>query len=226
MPKLYPSDMRQAESEVMNALDNAKLESAKLRQILDGARKVFLADGYDGASMNDIARAAGVSKGTLYVYFDSKEILLEAVIRDLKNSQVERSIAYEPSAGGLEENLRQSALQLCRRILQSEHIAIVRLVIGIAHKLPSIGRAFYESGPLYGRQKLSVYLDQLVAAGTLDIANTDLAAGQFLQLAYSEMINLKLFRMVDDISEEDLTRAIDHAVKMFMTAYGNQNYNC
>ena len=54
-------------------------ESAKRRQIIDGARAVFLAQGFDAASMNDIARAAGVSKGTLYVYFKHKE---ESVRRD------------------------------------------------------------------------------------------------------------------------------------------------
>ena len=47
-------------------------DSAKRRQIVEGARNVFLAQGFDAASMNDIARAAGVSKGTLYVYFNNK----------------------------------------------------------------------------------------------------------------------------------------------------------
>ena len=50
-------------------------DSAKRRQIVQGARSIFLAQGFDAASMNDIARAAGVSKGTLYVYFDKKEQL-------------------------------------------------------------------------------------------------------------------------------------------------------
>ena len=67
-------------------------ESAKRRQILDGARRVFLADGFDGASMNDIARVAGVSKGTLYVYFDSKEALFEALIREDRKQQAERLV--------------------------------------------------------------------------------------------------------------------------------------
>ncbi len=48
---------------------------------MDGARSVFLAAGFDGASMNDIARSAGVSKGTLYAYFNSKDELFEAIIR-------------------------------------------------------------------------------------------------------------------------------------------------
>jgi len=47
-------------------------DGAKRRQIMDGARAVFLAQGFDAASMGDIARKAGVSKGTLYVYFDSE----------------------------------------------------------------------------------------------------------------------------------------------------------
>ena len=59
-------------------------ESAKRRQIIDGARAVFLSRGFDAASMNDIARAAGVSKGTLYVYFHDKERLFEAIVEQLR----------------------------------------------------------------------------------------------------------------------------------------------
>src|SRR6195952_4782416 len=55
-------------------------ESAKRRQILDGARRVFMDLGFDGASMGEIARAAGVSKGTLYVYFTDKAKLFEAMV--------------------------------------------------------------------------------------------------------------------------------------------------
>src|SRR6201998_4290989 len=55
-------------------------DSAKRRQILAGASKVFMDLGYDGASMGEIARAAGVSKGTLYVYFADKNRLFEAIV--------------------------------------------------------------------------------------------------------------------------------------------------
>ena len=64
-----------------DAVDGDSLDgSAKRRQIMEGARTVFLASGFDGASMNDIARAPGVSKGTLYAYFESKYELFEAII--------------------------------------------------------------------------------------------------------------------------------------------------
>src|SRR3979411_1598701 len=57
-------------------------DSSKRRQILDGARKFFLDLGFDGASMGEIARAAGVSKGTLYVYFTDKNRLFEAIVEE------------------------------------------------------------------------------------------------------------------------------------------------
>src|SRR5882724_8519390 len=55
-------------------------DSAKRRQIVEGARSVFMAQGFDAASMGEIARAAGVSKGTLYVYFKDKDELFKAIV--------------------------------------------------------------------------------------------------------------------------------------------------
>lgn len=60
----------------------ADTDTSKRRQIIDGARKVFLDLGFDGASMGEIARAAGVSKGTLYVYFADKNRLFEAIVEE------------------------------------------------------------------------------------------------------------------------------------------------
>ena len=66
-------------------------DSAKRRQIIDGARKVFLDLGFDGASMGEIARAAGVSKGTLYVYFADKYRLFEAIVEQETLEQIGRA---------------------------------------------------------------------------------------------------------------------------------------
>ena len=68
---------------------------AKRRQIMDGARTVFLSAGFDGASMNDIAREAGVSKGTLYAYFTSKDDLFEAIIRGEYAQAAERLCVFK-----------------------------------------------------------------------------------------------------------------------------------
>src|SRR5512138_467816 len=65
-------------------------EGPKRRQITDGACRVFLERGFDAASMGEIAREARVSKGTLYVYFKSKEELFEAIVEEQCNAQAEQ----------------------------------------------------------------------------------------------------------------------------------------
>src|SRR3984893_1072071 len=71
--------------------------SAKRRQIMEGARGVFLSQGFDAASMGEIARKAGVSKGTLYVYFDSKERLFEAIAHEECGAQAETVFSLDPA---------------------------------------------------------------------------------------------------------------------------------
>ena len=57
-------------------------DPVKRSQIIEGARRVFIDKGFEAASMNDITREAGVSKGTIYVYFANKEELFEALIEE------------------------------------------------------------------------------------------------------------------------------------------------
>src|ERR1700755_3473785 len=72
-------------------------DSSKRRQILDGARKVFMDLGFDGASMGEIARAAGVSKGTLYVYCDDKCRLFEAIVHEESLQQGGSILNFDPA---------------------------------------------------------------------------------------------------------------------------------
>jgi AcrR family transcriptional regulator len=81
-----------AQAQVKLAPQTAE-DSAKRRQIVQGARTIFLERGFDAASMSDIARAAGVSKGTLYVYFADKEQLFEAIVREECLCQPEKASA-------------------------------------------------------------------------------------------------------------------------------------
>ncbi len=138
---------------------------AKRRQIMDGARAVFLSDGFDGASMNDIARAAGVSKGTLYAYFDSKEQLFEALIREDRSQQAERLCSLPVDRSDPRALLGALGHRLIEVMTRPETIAHVRVVIAATAKFPRLGRAFYEAGPLYGTQKLAAQLDAFVEFG-------------------------------------------------------------
>src|SRR3954471_17885616 len=81
-------------------------ESAKRRQILDGARRGFMDLGFDGASMGEIARACGVSKGTLYVYFADKNRLFEAIVEQESIEQGKSAFNFD-SERDVETMLRE-----------------------------------------------------------------------------------------------------------------------
>ena len=207
----------------VDTLDREKpdtsLESAKRRQILDGARRVFLADGFDGASMNDIARVAGVSKGTLYVYFDSKEALFEALIREDRKQQAER-LVFPGDTNVPREQLASFGRQLITLMTQPELIAQVRIVIAATGKFPSLGRAFYESGPCYGVTRLAGRLDEWRDAGLLEFENGRVAAQQFIDLCKSGLFSACLFGASESISAEAIATNVESAVEVFIRAYG------
>ena len=194
-------------------------EPAKRRQILDGARRVFLADGFDGASMNDIARVAGVSKGTLYVYFDSKESLFEALIREHRQQQAERFV-FPLGAAGPREQLAAFGRQLISTITRPERMALMRIVIAATNKFPSLGRTFYESGPCYGEKMLARHMEAWRDAGRLQFDDGETAARHFLGLCKSGVFTACLFGVNDTASPEAIGESIDRAVEAFMRAYG------
>lgn len=195
-------------------------DSAKRRQILDGARTVFLAQGFDGASMGEIARAAGVSKGTLYVYFDSKETLFEALTIAERGSQAEVLFSLDEANPDTRAVLRRLGTSFLEMMMRPDHISSVRMVIGAADKFPRFGQAFYESGPEVGSRRLRAYLDRQVEAGRLVIDDTEMAAQQFLGLCSSRMFKRRLFGMPDDGRTEDIVRTVEGALHMFFAAYG------
>ncbi len=192
----------------------------KMLQILDGARQIFLADGFDGASMNDIARAAGVSKGTLYVYFPSKVGLFEALIRHDRNLQAEQLFQFRPEDDAdLADVLKRIGFGLMRQMCKSDHLAHVRMVIGVAAKYPQIGKAFYEAGPKSGARRLGEYLARQAVAGRLAPMEAELAADQFIQLCQAGYYKEALFCVAAPENDQALSQAVDAAVDAFLRAY-------
>ncbi len=125
-------------------------DSAKRRQIIEGAQRVFLAQGFDAASMGEIARAAGVSKGTLYVYFENKEQLFQSIVAEQCKTQAEAIFAFDPSDRDIESALTRLGTDYVKFLIQPERISPLRTVIGITERMPEIGRQFYEAGPACG----------------------------------------------------------------------------
>src|SRR5262249_38989242 len=146
----------------------------KRQQILDGARKLFLAEGFDAASMGDIARAAGVSKGTLYVYFDSKEVLFAELVREEKLRQANAIFALDLGVHVVRAVLPRLGRDFVRFITAPKSIQAVRGVIAVTQRLPELGADFYRLGPRACTSRLAEYLRAQAAAGVLDMDDVEL----------------------------------------------------
>ena len=192
---------------------------AKRRQIMDGARTVFLSAGFDGASMNDIAREAGVSKGTLYAYFTSKDELFEAIIRAEKAQSAERLCVFRRE-GDARAMLTDFGVRLMLRMTEPGTLALARVVVAAAEKFPNVGRTFYEAGPLFGATRLAGELGALEAAGALKIPDLERAAWQFVDLCQSYVYKRLLFGVVESVSREEIEHAVEAGVEVFLRAYG------
>ena len=125
-------------------------DPAKRRQIIEGARRVFIEMGFDAASMNDITRDAGVSKGTIYVYFANKEELFEALIEDERRTIFANLLRR---AGTQAATVRDTLTAMEWRWLRRLPAAVLkaqRTVISICERMPELGIRFYERGPKRG----------------------------------------------------------------------------
>ncbi|WP_371348494.1 TetR/AcrR family transcriptional regulator [Ancylobacter sp. IITR112] len=195
--------------------------AAKHDQILRGAREVFLASGFDGASMGEIARAAGVSKGTLYVYFGSKEDLFTALVTDECTRTAEACFELDPD-GPTEATLRTLASHYIEAMLEPGHVRTVRMVIGVAEKLPAIGRAFLQAGQEAGVQRLSDWLRAKTMRGELVIDDVEMAAWQFVLGCQGKLIMPMVFGDPSHPDETAIAQVVDHMVHAFLAAFARR----
>ena len=196
------------------------VDCSKRRQILNGAREVFLARGFDGASMGEIAKVAGVSKGTLYVYFDSKESLFEALTIEEKQGLAEVLFKLDPNDPDVRAVLTKLGHSYLSHMGKPEHVSSIRMVIGAAEKFPRLGQAFYEAGPCQGIARLKAYLDSQVSAGRLSITDTEVAAQHFLDLCGSAPLKRMLFAVGGAPTDAEIRASVENAIRVFFAAYG------
>jgi AcrR family transcriptional regulator len=203
-------------SEVAVSIPVSEADTAKRQQILDGARRCFLAQGFDGASMNDIVNEAGVSKGTVYAYFPSKEKLFATMVFEDKRRHAERMADLGDETRPVADVLRDIALKFVTLFQTPESLAYFRLVVAASAKFPEIGRSFYEAGPAYTIGKIAAYLETKMADGTLKRREPRLTAMQFVDLVQSGVTKPCLFgieSMVDKIGKEAV---VDSAISLFL----------
>lgn len=192
----------------------------KFDQVLDGAREIFLRDGFEGASVDDIARAAGVSKATLYSYFPDKRLLFMEVAsaqccRQADEAMVTMDMTKHPSIV-----LRQVGVTFLSFIFSDMGQRIFRICVAESDRFPELGRQFYQSGPMTMRGALVGYLESASLRGEVVIDDMDLAADQFAELCKADLWPKLVFGIKTEFDEAEILRIVDGAIETFMARYG------
>ena len=202
-----------------NILRTEAPPNTKAESILAGAKRAFLAAGFGAVSMDTIAREASVSKATVYAHFAGKEELFGAVI----DRECERYFARF-SPGELDpRDVRASLTVLGRRFLElllsPDGIALYRIILAEVTRFPRLGEVFWQAGPERQRLQIEAFLRSAIAAGTLALTDTRLAAEQFVALIRGDVQLRHLLRLDAGADQRGIGDAVDGAVATFLRAF-------
>jgi AcrR family transcriptional regulator len=198
-------------------------DPAKRNQILDGAKRCFMSLGFEAASMNEITSEAGVSKGTIYVYFEDKEDLFKALIEREKSAVMSAARIKLHEGGTTAEALTRFGTYVTTRLTSQEVIRAQRLVLGVAERMPEIATRFFGSDAFSAHLILKEFLEERMSAGELDVPDPDLAARQFLELSMASVFKRRLFgNLPQPADAEHIDYVVGRAVDMFLSYYSRK----
>lgn len=196
----------------------------KHRAILEAATELFLREGYQGTSMDQVASLAAVSKQTVYKHFAGKEQLFAAIlhrITDRASEFIDTVIPALQQTTDLETDLRQFARRYLTTVLQPPVLQLRRLIIGEASRLPKLAGDYYQSVPEHTLAALSACFRELTERGLLRMEDPRLAASHFAFLILGESLDRAMFQGHNEsILETALERLADAGVDVFLAAYG------
>lgn len=192
----------------------------KFDQVLAGAGEVFLRDGYEGASVDEIARVAGVSKATLYSYFPDKRRLFMEFAKVECHRQADVAFGSLDYAAGVETVLESVARQIVDFLTSDFGQRIFRMCVAESDRFPNLAQDFYVSGPAMMRDRLKALLSEWVSRGALEIDDLDLAADQLAELCKADLFPRMVFNMANSFTDDEKRRVVQGAVDTFLARYG------
>lgn len=204
----------------MNATLQPIRRGRKYDQVLDGARRIFLRDGFEGAAVDEIAREAGVSKATLYSYFPDKQRLFIEVARQECLKMAEETMAQIDMCQPAREVLFEAARNVTGFLVSDFAQRVFRICVAEADRFPELGRQFYACGPELGRVRIKEYLVAAQDRGELWIDDLDLAADQFSELCKANVWSRTIFGIQSEFSTEEIERVARGAAETFLARYG------
>lgn len=204
----------------MNTQSPIQRKGRKVDQVLAGAREVFLRDGFEGASVDEIAKVSGVSKATLYSYFTDKRRLFQDVIQaecDRMSKEIESRI--DPDAP-TREALKTAALGMTRFLVSRFAQRVFRICLAERDRFPELSQTYFESGPKNGHEQLVGHLTLAAECGELKIDDVHTASYQFTELCKANLFTRAAFGIQSEFTPEEIENVAEEAVLTFMARYG------
>jgi AcrR family transcriptional regulator len=194
-----------------------QIDLIKSEAVLDAAGRVFAARGLN-ASLETVARDAGVSKQTIYNHYGGKAGLVRALIRR-RVDQMTAPLA-DPELD-VETALTAFAAGLMQAILTPANLALTRVAIQSVADMPDVARAVYEAGSQTTRARLADYLLAETRAGRLAVADPAEAAEFFGGMAAARQLR-GLLGMPIEADPAVIERLSRNIARRFLRAYAPQ----
>lgn len=185
---------------------------ARRQAFLEAGRTVFLEQGYEAASVNDVVRLAGGSLATLYSQFASKEGLFLAVTQDRHEKIIAAMTPPAVDNMGLEDGLRAIGESFLRALLAPESLAFFRIVVGEGRKFPHLLQGFIFASA----DRMRGVVVQHLRRAAPEIAAPDQIAGYFLEMLRSRQHYRALAEESFSLSDPELNAHVGGVVRFFV----------
>lgn len=198
-------------------------ESAELDEVVrEAAVATFLEHGFNGTTMDVVARTAGITRQTLYArYSDKRALFVDVIRRALLHDQ------HDESTLGLDDDLASSLMTIARsamsRAVDPETIRLSVLLMNESPRFPDlVPKDHHLTRHPHGQSVIEV-LRRHRDAGTVAVEDLELAAEQFLTMVASHPARLAAFGLRRSPESEE--RYLEHAVNLFINGVGTRQGN-
>jgi AcrR family transcriptional regulator len=193
-----------------------RTDEETLTLIIEAAREEFMASGYAGTSMCDVAQRAGVSTKTLYRLVPAKDVLFEQVISNRISGFI---LEIDKDAIGelnLEQGLERILTAFGRLTLDRHTIQMTRLVFAESERFPEVGRAFYDAAVRRSGDAIALWLREHCDRGEIALDDPQLAAAMLRGMMIMEPQRAVMMGQRDAPAPAEIERRAKICAQLFL----------
>jgi TetR/AcrR family transcriptional regulator, mexJK operon transcriptional repressor len=190
----------------------------KAARIIAAAREAFLERGYDGVSMDEVAKRACVAKQTVYARYASKDALFLAVVDSVQGRVL--SALSTPGPLAIRDRLQRIAEELLELLLDPSILSVSRIALAASYRFPTLGRLIYETRVRESHAVVAHIIERAAKDGCLRVDDAFVAADQFFALVRGQLHLHCVYDPSFRPSRAQIKRQVDAAIDCFMARYG------